>query len=253
MKTLKSIVVATGLALSISAIAGGSVHWSYEGETGPEFWGDLSHDFETCKTGLEQSPIDLGEFADEDDDLPTLKHKFNPTPLTVVNNGHTVQVNVDNGSKTVTEFGAQRLLQYHFHSPSENTVDGQSYPLEAHFVHINDDGTLSVVGVFYKEGEENQALAKILHTAPDHEGSASAEGETIDGNDVLGKGRSGRYYRFAGSLTTPPCTEGVRWYVSQKVQQVSAEQIEEFQHLFHGGNARPVQPLNNRTLFTTED
>ena len=250
-KTILSLATGALILHSSFSIAGS---WSYEGNTGPDYWGYINNgEFATCATGTEQSPIDLGKKAVDVDSLSKLKHQFNLTDLTVVNNGHTVQVNVDNGSTTQTEFGAQRLLQFHFHTPSENTVDGKAYPLEAHFVHASDEGVLSVVGVFYKEGKENPALAKILATAPHHKGTATSADQTLDINSVLGTKATQEYYRFSGSLTTPPCTEGVRWYVSQDIQSASAEQIAEFNALFHGGNARPVQPLNHRVLSETDD
>lgn len=243
-KTILSLSLIMGAAASNVFAA----DWSYEGDTGPEHWAELSEEFVACGAGLEQSPIDLGGYVEGDDSLKKLKHKFRPSDLTVVNNGHTVVVNVDNGSFTKTENGRQPLLQYHFHAPSENTLNGVAYPLEVHFVHLTEAGKISVVGVFYEEGEENESLGRILDVAPEHIGEASVSGEKIDGNDVLGGKKTKEYYRFAGSLTTPPCTEGVNWYVSKDIQTASAEQIEAFSHLFHGNNARPIQPINTRVL-----
>ncbi|WP_444996408.1 carbonic anhydrase [Aliikangiella sp. IMCC44359] len=249
MKNLKRALSCAALFASLNICA---AEWSYKGNTGPKFWGDLSPEYTACKSGVEQSPIDLGTFAQTDKSLTKLKHQFKPVPLTVVNNGHTIQVNTDKNSFTKTEFGKQKLLQFHFHSPSENTLNGKHFPLEVHFVHTDDKGILSVVGVFYKEGDKNPALAKILNVAPDHKGTNSSEGNMIDPNNVLGSKKTKTYFRFSGSLTTPPCTEGVRWYVSKNIQSVSAAQIGKFKHLFHGGNSRPVQKLNARTLRTTK-
>ncbi|WP_444996795.1 carbonic anhydrase [Aliikangiella sp. IMCC44359] len=253
MKKIKHSFSIVALLASMSIGASGDIEWSYSGDTGPEYWGDLSPEFSQCKNGIEQSPIDLGYFAEENESLRTLKHKFRSVPLTVVNNGHTIQVNTNRDSFTKTELGKQRLLQFHFHSPSENTLDGKQFPLEAHFVHINDEGSLSVVGIFYEEGKKNRALAKILNTAPKHKGTNTKEKYKINPNKVLGARKTEEYFRFAGSLTTPPCTEGVNWYISKNIQSLSAEQIEKFEHLFHGGNARPVQNINDRKLYTTEN
>lgn len=250
LKNVLHLSLAASLIYSGMSIAG-AAEWSYSGDTGPEHWGDLSPAYSACKLGQEQSPIDLVN-ASDNEELPALKHKFEDVPLSVVNNGHTIQVNVNNGSFTKSERGKQRLLQFHFHSPSEHTLNGQAYPLEAHFVHVDDAGVLSVVGVFFKQGDKNKALQSILDIAPDHKGEASAEGKTIDPNDVLGRNKTKRYFRLQGSLTTPPCTEGVNWYVSTKIQSLSAEQLSKFESLFHGGNARPVQPLNERTLLLRE-
>tara|TARA_R110001592_G_scaffold64165_1_gene196967 strand:+ start:6150 stop:6893 length:744 start_codon:yes stop_codon:yes gene_type:complete len=244
--TYKFATAAIAVMLSFGANA---ESWSYDD---PSVWGDI-HGYETCGTGTEQSPIDLDLSSSvEDDDLEKLKHKFNSVPLNVINNGHTVQINTDARSYTKTELGKQRLLQFHFHSPSENTLNGEHFPLEAHFVHINDDGALSVVGIFFEEGDSNSTLQEILEASP-HTVGTNESGHSIDPNDVLGGKKTSEYFRFSGSLTTPPCTEGVNWYVSQDTQSVSSFQVEEFVELFHGGNSRPVQPLNARTLRTTED
>ena len=249
MKTTKKLSIYFIALLAPTLCSASSVEWGYSGATGPEYWGDLSPAFIACKTGLEQSPIDLVDETQEDNALINLKSSFSSVPLTVVNNGHTIQVNTQNGNFTKTERGNQRLLQFHFHSPSENTHDGQSFPLEAHFVHIDDTGVLSVIGAFFELGNEHQALKKILNIAPDHKGEASADDKFINPNSVLGGRKTKEYFNFKGSLTTPPCTEGVNWYVSKRIQTLSSSQLEKFQHLFHGGNARPVQPLNTRQLL----
>lgn len=161
---------------------------------------------------------------------------------------------MDNGSILKTEKGSQRLLQFHFHSPSEHTVDGQSFPLEVHFVHVNDAGQLSVLGVLFEEGDANTAFADILANAPASKGSHTAAGKYLKPGVFLPEGDEVEsFYRLMGSLTTPPCSEGVNWYVSDARLTVSHEQAEAFQQLFHGGNARPVQPLHERVLKFRHD
>ncbi|MET1254067.1 carbonic anhydrase [Aliikangiella maris] len=245
-------LVLTGL-FAQTMNAGSGAAWSYSGETGPEHWGDLSPAYAKCKTGREQSPVDLNAAWIDDENELTLKSRFKPVPLTVVNNGHTVQVNIDNESYTKTERGRQRLLQFHFHSLSEHTINGQSFPLEAHFVHIDDDGVLSVLGVLFSLGDENETLKSILAIAPKHKGEATAKGVELNPKRLLGSSETESYYRLQGSLTTPPCSEEVNWYVSTEIQQLSSSQFKQFQKLFHGGNARPVQPLFERQAVLRMD
>ncbi|MCW8998260.1 MAG: carbonic anhydrase family protein, partial [Kangiellaceae bacterium] len=198
-KSIAKITASIFLSCLITgAHAGTGSEWSYSGDNGPEYWGDLSPEYAKCKNGMEQSPINLSE-ATIFDDAKSLKSKFDDVPLSVINNGHTIQVNVDNGSFTKTERGKQRLLQFHFHSLSEHTLDGKSFPLEVHFVHIDDAGMLSVLGVFFKLGEENDTLKAILDIAPNHKGVATADGKMLDPNRVMGSKKTEEYYRVQGS------------------------------------------------------
>lgn len=241
------------LALTLAgapAAASGVCPFSYEGATGPEHWWELCAPQNlTCEAGTRQSPIDLP--AAPEGDLPHLVLNYHPIPLKVENTGNTIEVKVAPGS--FLRLGRERyeLAQFHFHTPSEHRLQGQAYPMELHFVHKNALGELAVVGVFLREGAANPVIQEIWDHIPGEAEPESAHdeeiGEEIDPEDLLPADRG--YYRYAGSLTTPPCTEGVRWHVLHTPVDVSAAQIEEFQALFPL-NARPLQPLHDRPVLT---
>lgn len=258
MKKL-SISKATLAALSLSsalifsgAYAAGGAHWDYNGatETGPSYWGQ---DYHTCKDGFEQSPITISTSAEKK--IGELKFKYRNTPLEIVNNGHTVQVNYAAGSKLKINGDEYALLQFHFHTPSEHTVNDTASPMEAHFVHVNKSGQLAVVGVMMDYGKKNRTLGKILHNAPHEVATVTIEDESVNGLSLMPghKDEAEDFFNYAGSLTTPPCSEGVRWFVLKKRITVSHQQVEEFSHFVHGANARPVQALNDRTVSKNDD
>jgi carbonic anhydrase len=242
--------VALLLALMLLLSATGQVfaedvHWSYEGEDGPAHWGDLSPEFAACAAGMEQSPIYLASMAEANP--ADLKFAYQSSPLTIVNNGHTVQVNYAEGSTLQVNGQTYNLLQFHFHNLSEHTVDGGATPMEAHFVHSNDAGELAVVGVFLAEGAESSALAPVFANMPaDADDPVMVDGVTVDAGTILPADQS--YWRYNGSLTTPPCSEGVKWLVMTTPVEVSAEQVAVFTDI-HSGNARPVQPMNERSMI----
>ena len=236
-----ALLGATSIALAGSALA---ADWSYEGATGPENWGDLSPEFEKCATGLMQSPIDLGE-ANARGEISVFTD-YRPGPLRILNNGHTVQADFAPGSRLISGTQTFDLLQVHFHTPSEEELHGEQFPMVAHFVHADREGSLGVLGVLFEEGDENRELGKIVAAAPRREtAAANVAGVTIDPRamvpDVLD------VYRFQGSLTTPPCTEGVDWHVAIQPMEASAEQLATLRGII-GNNARPVQPLNGRLV-----
>ncbi|MBW7882941.1 MAG: carbonic anhydrase family protein [Caldilineaceae bacterium] len=221
------------------------IHWSYGGDTGPEYWGDLSPEFATCSSGTEQSPIDIASAAPLNP--ADLVFSYEPSALTVVNNGHTIQANYDPGSTFEVDGLSYQLLQFHFHNPSEHTVDSSATPMELHLVHKNDRGELAVVGVFLIEGAENAALAPVFANMPDEEGEPVAvDGISVDAAGVLPADQT--YWRYNGSLTTPPCSEKVKWFVMTDPVEVSAEQLAAYTELY-SGNARPVQPINEREFI----
>ena len=240
------VVTILSLAGPIFAAGHGGPHWSYSGSEGPERWGDLGPDYAQCREGRSQSPIDIVPAAAHKADLGALEFNYQDMPLRILNNGHTIQVNAS-GDSTVRIGGvAYKLVQFHFHSPSENTVDRQAYAMEVHLVHKNDQGQLAVLGVFMEQGRENpfvQAVWDNLPKAVNQE--AAVERLAANGAELLPA--NGSYYHWTGSLTTPPCSEGVEWYMLKEPIQVSATQIEKFLAVV-GHNARPVQPLQQRTV-----
>jgi carbonic anhydrase len=219
-------------------------HWTYEGEGGPENWGELSPEFRVCALGFEQTPIDLkGTIRAQ---LSGVTPIFQPQPLKVLNNGHTIQVNCAPGSVSYIDGQRFDLLQFHFHHPSEHLLSGQSFDLELHFVHKSSSGQLAVLGIFVKSGLENPALAPIWAAMPNEETPETDTGQTISLAELLPAERG--FFRYQGSLTTPPCSEGVLWSVFRQPIEASPAQIAQFADLFPM-NARPIQGLNRRFLL----
>jgi len=244
-KVLFSAIAALFCCCGLALASGGGSHWGYTGETGPEHWGDLSPDYAACKEGRSQSPVDLTGMVDVE--LPAIEFAYGPVPLEVLNNGHTIQANYASGSRISVAGKTYDLLQFHFHSPSENTINGKSFPLEAHLVHKAADGQLAVIGVMFEEGAGNAVLEKVWKVMPAKEGSVErAADESVSVMELLPASKD--YYAFDGSLTTPPCTEGVKWMVLKQPVSVSAEQVQHFLHTLHGSNNRPVQPLHGRVV-----
>jgi len=219
-------------------------HWTYEGEDGPARWGALDASFAACASGAEQSPIDLAGAAAED--LANIAFNYQSTDVRILNNGHTVQVNYDPGSFLEVDGERYDLAQFHFHAPSEHTIDGKPSAAELHLVHKNAAGKLAVVGVMIDEGAENAAVAPVWGNLPATESAEASLGIRFNAADVLPADRT--TYRYPGSLTTPPCTEGVRWHVMTQPIEMSPGQIEAFHSLFAAGNNRPVQSVNAREV-----
>lgn len=223
---------------------GGAAHWSYEGEAGPQNWGELSADFRVCELGFEQTPIDLRNAVSAQ--LAGVEPDFQSMPLTIINNGHTIQVNCSPGSRTRIDDRPFELLQFHFHHPSEHLLAGRAFELELHFVHRSDTGQLAVLGVFIQLGTENAALEPIWAAMPTEAGPAQEIGTPIRPAALLPTDRG--FFRYQGSLTTPPCSEGVLWTMFKQPIEASEAQIRKFAGLFPV-NARPVQGVNRRFLL----
>jgi carbonic anhydrase len=221
-------------------------HWSYGGEGGPEHWAELAPENLPCSAGVQQSPIDLSGALAATVDTPHPGWVPAHGGM-VINNGHTIQVDVSSAGGIKLDGADYSLKQFHFHHPSEHTIDGKAYPLELHLVHASADGKLAVIGVMFEEGASNPALDAVWATAPGKEGKAAVAFE-IDTAKFMPKG--GAAFRYEGSLTTPPCSETVRWTVMATPQTASSSQIAAFSSLFPW-NARPVQPLNRRYVLKT--
>lgn len=217
-------------------------HWSYEGEHGPSHWAQMDQGFSTCALGQVQSPIDIRNAVTAD--LPKLGFAYRAGPAEVMNNGHTVQVSLPASGGIEIADAKYTLLQFHFHTPSEEKIAGMAYPMVAHFVHRNAEGQLAVVAVLLKEGKANPALASLFANLP-AQGQKHALTDSFDPARLLPEQHG--YYAFQGSLTTPPCSENVRWQVLKQPIEVSAEQLAAFRQLYPM-NARPTQPLNGRSL-----
>ena len=221
-------------------------HWSYAGNTGPDHWGALQPNFKACELGLEQTPIDLAGGIKGEPGTVALDYK--PLPLRILNNGHTIQVNADSGCSCTIGGTKYDLAQFHFHHPSEHLLAGKPFDLECHLVHKAANGALAVVGVFIKPGAKNTDLAAVFDAMPSSAGPEVRMPGTIDPSALLPK--KGGYFRYMGSLTTPPCSEGLTWTVYKEPIEASSDQIRQFASLF-ANNARPVQRRNRRFLIET--
>jgi carbonic anhydrase len=224
-----------------------NAHWSYEGPTGPEHWGELDTASVVCKQGGAQSPIDLANPL-RVPALAGLQLKYAPSKLTITNNGHTIQVNYDKGSSLVLDGKKFDLLQFHFHTPSEHTVDGRTFPLELHLVHQATDKNLAVIGIMLAEGAPSTVLTRFWDRLPRAAGEVETN-QTINAQDLLPRALDD-YFTYSGSLTTPPCTESVRWIVLRRPIEVSKAQIAAFRAIFPM-NARPVAPIGARILLSS--
>jgi carbonic anhydrase len=219
-------------------------HWSYTGAEGPSHWEGA------CATGKNQSPIDLSTRAAKHGNLPALTFAYKPTPLHVIDNGHSIQVDVDKGSSLTVEGAQYALVQFHFHKPSEETIDGKHFAMVVHLVHKDAAGKLAVVAVPLEAGAANPLIATVWKNLPKEKGhSVAPAGVTIDPSQLVPANRT--YFTYTGSLTTPPCTEGVRWFVLTHPTAVSGDEIASFAKLYPA-NARPPQPLNGRPVRESE-
>lgn len=232
------------VSLSLAQDPPAAPPWSYEGDSGPANWGQLDPSFSLCDEGQAQSPIDLTNAATLN--LSDIEFTYAPSALNIFNNGHTIEVEYDAGSQIIYNEIAYSLKQFHFHSPSEHTLNGQPAAMEVHLVHQDAVGNLAVVGVLLVEGEQdNPAYAPIFQNLPTEVGEPSPMGQ-INAADLLPE--EATFYTYLGSLTTPPCSQGVRWLVLTQPVALSAAQIESFRAIV-AGNARPVQALNQRDLL----
>lgn len=238
-------LIGIGLCMTSVVLAQGNAHWGYSGHEGPEHWGEIDPKYKPCSEGKNQSPVNLTGMIESD--LSPIIIDYQSAGKEILNNGHTIQVNYKSGS-TITVNGHKfQLKQFHFHSPSENRIEGRSYPMEAHFVHADKDDNLAVVAVMFVAGKENAELQKAWVYMPKNASQKYNLPASVDANLLLPRNRD--YYRFDGSLTTPPCSEGVLWLVMKNFVTVSEEQVRKFQHTMHHPNNRPVQPINGRAIF----
>lgn len=226
-----------------SAAQHAHIHWSYDGEGGPDNWAKLDPKNTLCASGQRQSPIDIRDGIKVD--LEPIAFSYRPSTFRVIDNGHTIQVEVGDGNITLTG-KTYELLQFHFHRPSEEKVNGRRFDMVAHLVHKSDDGQLAVVAVLFEVGAENPFIQTIWNNMPLEKNSSVAPPTTpLDLNKLLPADRS--YYTYMGSLTTPPCSEGVLWLVMKQPIQISQDQLNIFSRLYRN-NARPIQSGAGRLI-----
>ncbi len=243
-----------------------SIPWGYEGDQGPWHWGSIGPEFDLCDKGMAQSPVDL--LQSRPLGLDDIQFSYKDAPFHVINNGHTLQelepisdtvksrypkhgqtvLHFDKDSAIMLDGDLYLLEQFHFHAPSEHTIDHKHYPMELHLVHHNEHHEAAVVAVFMEEGKHNPFFETFLNHAPKKAGEFIEDrSNVINPAELLPKRRS--YYSYFGSYTTPPCHEGVLWTVMHDPIEVSAEQIQKFRSLVGHDNARPIQPLHKRFVM----
>ena len=250
-----ALVGVLGCGGSGTTVPANRTDWSYHGEgTSPEFWGTMNSAWAVAKDGKEQSPINIDTtkvVADGSLGALVFNYQNNARQLThpeIINNGHTVQVNLPDGNTLTFGGKAWTLAQFHFHAPSEHEIDGHGSAAEGHLVHQDAGGNLLVVGALYESGAANELIHKVFAAAPaaSHRAEGVTPSFTINPMDLLPGEKS--YYTYPGSLTTPPCTEGATWVVLQHGTTIGAEDALFMTETFHGSTNRPVQPLHDRTV-----
>jgi carbonic anhydrase len=241
-QSIMAMTVAIAFTIPITAAA---QHWGYEGEAAPAHWGKLDPKFALCGSGKNQSPIDIAGRTKAE--LKPLKLDYKAGATEILNNGHTVQVNYASGSMLQVDGHSFELKQFHFHAPSENKIDGKHYPMEGHLVHADKEGNLAVVAFMFEEGAASALLTKLWDKMPAKAGDKHNVAAGLSITQLLPKDAA--YYRFNGSLTTPPCSEGVRWLVMKKPVTASKAQIAQFSKAVGVANNRPVQALNARAIM----
>lgn len=251
-------VLTTGIGDHVSAAG---VSWGYSGNIGPEHWGK---DFTMCGMGKNQAPIDIvdtrtlniSELVTNQNTVGSrpagflkIEFDYKEVPLKIINNGHAVEVEYDPGSKVTVHGKTRALKQFHFHSPSENQIGGESFPMEVHLVHADEDNNLTVIALMFTEGKPNPFIEKLWAHMPEQIGRQFVfANEKINVMDMLPRDK--KYYFYNGSLTTPPCSEGVAWLVLKEPIEVSKKQIELFRSTMGFANNRPTQPQNTRVVLT---
>lgn len=232
-----------------AASEGTSASFGYGGDDGPARWGELDPSYRKCATGKRQSPIDLTDGRPAA--LPEIAFSYEPTELEIEDNGHSLEAEYPPGSSIELDGVEYRLAQFHYHAPSEHRIDGAAAPIEFHLVHESPGGERLVLGVMVERGQPNQAVAELLEAVPPSEGERRRVPAEVNALDLLpaDPGTVGRW-SYAGSLTTPPCDEGVRWHVFEDPVELSAEQIDAYTSVYEGTN-RPLQPRNGRALRVT--
>ncbi len=245
---LAGALVLMVLALPLVAQQHQSGHWGYTGAEGPNHWADLNPDFAVCGSGHRQSPIDIRDPRKAD--LPPIQVNYKPSPLHIIDNGHTVMINYAPGSFIQVGDRKYQLKQFHFHRPSEERINGKGYDMSLHLVHADEHGNLAVVAVLLEQGKDNALVEELWSDLPkEKEHEEQLDNVQINVKALLPSDLS--YYTFPGSLTTPPCTENVTWFVLEKPVTVSPAEIKRFEKLYRD-NARPTEPLYDRVVLESK-
>jgi carbonic anhydrase len=242
-----------GCALALAVAGAQQEHhpehtWDYGESKGPSHWGELEPEFAPCKNGHHQSPIDIR--GPQKADLPSIQFDYKPSSLHIIDNGHTVMINYGPGSSMTVGGKKYALEQFHFHRPSEETIEGKGYEMVVHLVHADQQGNLAVVAVLLQKGEDNSLVRELWKDVPKEKEKEEDLGSVqIDVASLLPADRG--YYTYQGSLTTPPCSENVTWFVLKHPMTVSAAEIEQFSNLYRH-DARPTQPPYDRVVLESK-
>ena len=256
-KTMKKVMITIASAVLLGATTtsvqakNDEAHtsWSYEGATDPQHWAELSPSNVVCGKGKNQSPVNIDTNTTTDIEQEPIKLNYSMLVAdSIKNTGHSIQVDMRSGGSITLDGEEFKLKQLHFHTPSENTVNGKHFPMETHFVHQNNTGDLAVLAMMFIPGKEDRTIANLWKNMPSSPGD-SARLTASDLKSIESDTSFSNYYRYNGSLTTPPCTEGVRWVVMQTPMTVSQEQVKALQQVLKHSNNRPVQKLNARIIM----
>ncbi len=248
------LLTIVGCAFGLTAASGAQEHaspehtWDYGASRGPSHWGELKPEFAPCKNGHRQSPIDIHN--PQKANLPAIQFDYKPSTLNIVDNGHTIMIIYSPGSFITVGGNRYELKQFHFHRPSEEKINGKGYEMTVHLVHADEKGNAAVVAVLLEKGEDNAMVRTIWKALPKEKEKIESEKDVqIDADGLLPSDHS--YYTFLGSLTTPPCSENVTWFVLKHPVSVSAAEIEQFSKLYRN-DARPTQPLYGRVVLESK-
>jgi len=243
---MKSILLAAvALTLVAGTASAGDATWGYDGDNGPGRWAALDSAFALCGQGKSQSPVDLTDFIEAE--LDPISFDYSGLVKAIGNTGQTVQAEYTSGASIAIGGKVFEFLRIEFHAPSEHRINGDQFPLEAQFVHADLDGNLAILSVLYKQGKANPGLAKLWRQLPAKAGRKVGMAAEVPADQLLPTNRE--YYRLSGSLTTPPCTEGVLWLVLKDQVTASEAQIDQLTKVLGGANSRPVQPLWGRAIL----
>lgn len=242
--TVSAVALASAL-ITVPVVASDGPSWSYTADRGPGHWAELSPAYAACGAGQNQSPVDIATPLEAALRGPAIEYQ--ETGRQVHHDGHTLKVTFPPGNAIVYEGERYRLRQLHFHVPSEHHLDGKAFPMEAHLVHEAEDGRLAVLALLFEEGRATPALEALLRQAPGTAGQQVTLDEGIEADALLPEAAD--YYRLNGSLTTPPCSEGVLWLVAKTPLSISETQLRAMSRLLGAANNRPLQPLNARRVL----
>jgi carbonic anhydrase len=225
-------------------------HWSYEGNTGPAYWGKLHPSYSVAITGKQQSPINIDTTLTVPEKLEPLRFAYRVEQIASFNNGHTIQHNQQAGSFLWIGEERYALEQFHVHTPSEHTVDGRQFPMEIHFVHKSAQGEVLVVAVLVEANEQGKVDMPAYYSLPSHVNEETRYTGQHNPLDFLPPSHA--YFEYKGSFTTPPCSEGVRWIVLQQPIQTPQRVIQRFRDILQANN-RPLQPLHGREIAESNE